>query len=345
MGSARKLLHKKRRIKLQTTPSATAKIPLGKKGEKPGIFLAFRHPMNPFFYNKTRRKAPGLRASYGHRNYYSWNWRRYTLKTREMPMRVFSIMGVSGISEAFKKQKGKTGIDIDLRKENKTERKIAKIKRFTAKDEKSGTIQKKIGKPGKTSRICNEKPAAAAETGISKREKVAETPAIKEKTAKNAEIVHDNKTTPIEVKKPAIQTEKPESAKPVSKSVKAGKNRVRVYKTVATTKTPRTSTFKVHAEDGRRSVGKPPNTSNSDFARVVPSFSLFSISVKLQKMKPEGIIRTVDVKIPKPKTYVKEVKTEAMPKTGETDTYHALNRGEKRLFFQKIASAAAGAIN
>jgi len=350
MGSAGKLSQKKRRIKLQTIPSP-GKTLFDKKKKKLGPYLPFRHPLNPFFYNKSRRKAPGLRASMGYRNHYSWYWRRYLLKTVDAPLKVFSLGGAVKMPGAFKKHdRGKKAIDIGLGKENKAE-KAGAVKRHGIKERKPEKVPQEVKAEV---RIPDKKKAAAAESIKAAVTEHAENPEpVRIKVSKNVELRNKSGTAPIEVKTEGIQTERQGPAKIVTKSVKAGKNRAIVYKTVATTKKPRTSTAKVHAEnDGRRSVGKPPNTSNSDFARVVPSFSLFSIPVRLlkrfpaSKIKPEGIISSIEVKTQGPKTDVKTgVKTEPKAKNPGADPYHTLNKGEKRLIFQKIASSAADAIN
>jgi len=164
-----------------------------------------------------------------------------------------------------------------------------------------------------------------------------------EKIESRQAVSEDVKTGEIEsVKTVVVNNEKSKrvkagSAKNVPKTVEKRSTVDRIYKPVATTKRPRTSTStKMHAEIirvGMRKVERPANTSNNDFARVVRPFSLLSASVKLLKMKSEGMIKTVEIKVPETKQEEK------------SDSYHILNKARHRLLYPKIASGAADSLN
>lgn len=347
MGSAKKLATEKRGVKTTASrPSEKKEVVFttGKNmGRILGPYVPWRSPFK-FYYAKKRRSAPGYRASFGYRDHYSLNWRKFILITKEQMTKVFSI--TAGKIETCKRYKDK----VEASKETEDRKNIVlpkdwkapctKLEFLTFTEEKPAVVSAKDEKPADVKTECT---AERIETPvkIKKTEQVemsrTEKTGIRQAVSENVKTGETEPAKNIVVKQEKIQTVKTDSVKNVPKTVGKRSNAGRIYKPVATTKRPRTSTKKMHAEIGRRKVERPADTSNNVFAGAVRPFSLLSASVKLLKMKPEGVIKTVEIKVPETKH---EVKTEE-----KDDSYHALNRARHKLLFPKIASGAADSLN
>ena len=94
MGSAKKLATDKKGVKPDTrepTGKNEVVFTTGRNmGRILGPYVPWRSPFK-FYYAKTRRRAPGYRASLGYRDYYSWNWRKFILISKEHISKVFAI--------------------------------------------------------------------------------------------------------------------------------------------------------------------------------------------------------------------------------------------------------------
>jgi len=94
MGSAKKLNTEKRGIKTTAIKPSEKKEVVFTTGRNMGRILGpyvpWRSPFK-FYFSKKRRSAPGYRASFGYRDYYSLNWRKFILTTKEHMAKVFAI--------------------------------------------------------------------------------------------------------------------------------------------------------------------------------------------------------------------------------------------------------------
>ncbi len=345
MGSAKKLNTEKRGIKTTAIPVSEKKEVVFTTGRNMGRILGpyvpWRSPFK-FYYAKKRRTAPGYRASFGYRDHYSLNWRKFILLTKEHMTNVFSI--TAGRIETCKGYKDKVEAsgetedrkNIVLPKDWKAP--CTKVEFLGINEEKPAVVSAIDVKTGPTA----ERIGMPAEILKPEQAKTEKTEIIESRQT----VSEDVKTGGIEPVKSAVvkqeknQTIKTDSAKNVPKNVEKRSTVDRIYKPVVIRKRPRTSTKEMHAENirvGMRKVERPANTSNNDFAVAVRPFSLLSASVKLLKMKPEGTIKTVEIKVPETKH---DVKAEE-----KSDSYHALNRARHRLLYPKIASGAADSLN
>lgn len=353
MGLARKLCTKKREAKYKHEEPSLKKEKIVEKGRRMGWIIgpliSYRNPLRGFAYGKQPRKAMGLRASRGYRNYYSWNWRKFLFSRKEQSSRFF---GISEIKKTCSRYKDKTESSAKDRIESskKTVKMDEKPKISATKHDilKFGISERKIENQKEKIRITDVK---------TERIEVKEPGGRQEKPVQDAEIKKPAKPKDVKVRvnETGCKIKTPENI--VVKGIKAprmktGKKKIvlksghkgvkgdKIYKTIPITKPPRTSNAtELHAEKnvGRRNDGKPANTSNLDFARAVPPFSLFSASVKLLKMKPEGPVKTIEVKLPAPRT---APKTAAPVKTEKEDSYHVLNRARQKFVLPKTTSAA-----